>query len=33
VVGEGGLEGMITLENFGELIEVSQSLRRPERAG
>jgi CBS domain-containing protein len=33
VVGEGGLEGMITLENFGELIEISQSLRRPERAG
>jgi Zn-dependent protease/predicted transcriptional regulator len=28
VVGEGGLEGMITLENFGELVEVSQSLRR-----
>ena len=33
VVGEGGLEGIITLENFGELIEISQSLRRPERAG
>jgi stage IV sporulation protein FB len=26
VMGEGGLEGMITLENFGELIEVSKSL-------
>jgi stage IV sporulation protein FB len=26
VVGERGLEGMITLENFGELIEVSKSL-------
>ena len=33
VVGEGGLEGMITLENFGELIEVSQSLRKPHTAG
>ena len=27
VVGEKGLEGMITLENFGELIEVSRRLR------
>jgi len=26
VVGEAGLEGMITLENFGELLEVSRSL-------
>lgn len=30
VVGDRGLEGMITLENFGELIEVSRSLRRTE---
>ncbi len=28
VVGEEGLEGMITLENFSELIEVSRSLGR-----
>ena len=28
VVCEAGLKGMITLENFGELIEVSQSLKR-----
>jgi len=28
VVGESGLEGMITLDNFGELIQVSRSLRR-----
>lgn len=28
VVGEQGLAGMITFENFGELIEVSRSLRR-----
>src|SRR3972149_6447933 len=27
VVGEKGLEGMITLENFSELIEVSRRLR------
>jgi hypothetical protein len=26
VVGEHGLEGMITLDNFGELIEVSKRL-------
>jgi len=31
VVGDRGLEGMITLENFGELIEVSRSLRRTEQ--
>jgi stage IV sporulation protein FB len=31
VVGERGLEGMITLENFGELIEVSKSMERGER--
>lgn len=29
VVGDKGLEGMITLENLGELIEVSRSLRQP----
>jgi stage IV sporulation protein FB len=28
VVGDTGLEGMITLDNFGELLEVSKSLRR-----
>jgi CBS domain-containing protein len=28
VIGEQGLAGMITFENFGELIEVSRSLRR-----
>jgi len=31
VVGERGLEGMITLENFGELIEVSKTMERGER--
>lgn len=33
VIGESGLEGMITLENFGELVEVSQSLRRTRPPG
>ncbi|MBZ0090400.1 MAG: site-2 protease family protein, partial [Thermoanaerobaculia bacterium] len=33
VIGEKGLEGMITLENFGELVEVSQSLRRTRAPG
>jgi Zn-dependent protease len=28
VISEAGLQGMITLENFGELIEVSQSLKK-----
>ncbi len=28
VAGEAGLQGMITLENLGEAIEISQSLRR-----
>jgi hypothetical protein len=28
VVGERGLEGMITLENFGELLEIAESLGR-----
>jgi len=28
VIGDNGLEGMITLDNFGELIQVSRSLRR-----
>jgi len=32
VVGERGLEGMITLDNFGELIEVSKRLGHPPSA-
>ncbi len=28
VVGDGGLEGMITLDNFGELLEIAETLGR-----